>query len=81
MGMEQNNVQVGTTQGGPKVMTSAEVSRYLGVSLNTLQKWRTRNTGPRYMKYGDAKSATIRYDAEDVEKFRLAHTVPTTYGE
>lgn len=75
--MEPRPEEVGRDQVSPKLMTSKEVSEYLGVALNTLQKWRSRNTGPKYFKYGGANSAAIRYDKADVEKFRAAHTIPT----
>lgn len=77
MDMEQEYAEMGTDKVPRNVMTSAEVSAYLGVSMNTLQKWRTRNMGPKYIKYGNAKSATIRYDSKDVERFKTAHTVGT----
>lgn len=75
--MEHDSEQVGDNEIQSALMTSAEVSEYLGVSLNTLQKWRTRNRGPRYFKYGGANSAAVRYDKNDVEQFRIAHTIPT----
>lgn len=61
-----------------RLMSSAEVSAYLGISLNTLQKWRSRNMGPKYVKYGGANSSAIRYYQDDVEAFRKAHTIHTT---
>jgi uncharacterized protein YjcR len=79
--MEQEREQMGTDEVQPKMMTSAEVSEYLGVSLNTLQKWRSRNIGPKYVKYGGANSAAIRYYAEDLSKFKTAHTVRTRQGD
>lgn len=75
--MEQHPSEVGTEQIQPELMTSAEVGAYLGVTLNTLQKWRSRNRGPKYYKYGGANSAAVRYDKEDVERFRAASTIPT----
>lgn len=75
--MEQANEQMGDNQIQHELMTSAEVSEYLGVSLNLLQKWRSRNTGPKYFKYGGANNAAVRYDKKDVEAFRKAHTIPT----
>ena len=77
MGMEQHPSEVGTEQVQPELMTSAEVSEYLGVTLNTLQKWRSRKRGPKYFKYGGANSSAVRYDKKDVEHYRAAHTIPT----
>jgi len=75
--MEQHPSEVGAGEVQHELMTSAEVSAYLGVTLNTLQKWRSRNRGPKYFKYGGANSATIRYDKKDVETFRASHEIPT----
>lgn len=73
--MEQRQEPVGDNPIQHRLMSSAEVSAYLGISLNTLQKWRSRNIGPKYIKYGGANSSAIRYDQDDVEKFRKAHTI------
>lgn len=54
----------------PEMLTSREVAKLLGVSLNTLQKWRSRATGPKFFKFGGANSAAIRYDKADVLAFR-----------
>lgn len=58
-------------------MTSKEASDYLGISMNTLQKWRTRNYGPKYIKFGGANSAAVRYIRDDVIAFRDSHTIRT----
>ena len=75
--MEQHPSEVGAGEVQHELMTSAEVSAYLGVTLNTLQKWRSRNRGPKYFKYGGANCAAVRYDKKDVELYRTSHTIPT----
>lgn len=75
--MEQANEQMGDNEIQHQLMTTAEASSYLGVSLNLLQKWRSRNVGPKYFKYGGANSAAIRYDRADVEAYRRSHMIPT----
>lgn len=57
------------------MLTSAQVADLCGVSMNTLQKWRSRNMGPRYVKFGGSNAATIRYKRSDVELFLRARTV------
>lgn len=57
------------------MLTSKQTAELCGVKLNTLQKWRTRGTGPKYVKFGGANSAAIRYPREDVEAFIKARTV------
>lgn len=79
--MEPRDTSVDTNEVQPEMMSSAQVSAYLGVSINTLQKWRSRNTGPRYAKYGGANSASIRYYLEDVQKYKNAHTIRTRQGD
>lgn len=58
-----------------EMLTSKQVSELLGVKLNTLQKWRSRGTGPKYFKFGGSNSAAVRYDREDVERFLAARTM------
>lgn len=58
-----------------EMLTSAQVADICGVSLNTLQKWRSRNMGPRYIKFGGSNAATIRYKRSDVELFLSARTI------
>lgn len=79
--MELRPEPMGDDETEPELMSSAEASAYLGVAVNTLQKWRTRNVGPKYYKYGGANRAAVRYDKKDVEAFRLAHTIRTRQGD
>jgi len=58
-----------------EMLTSAQVAELCGVSMNTLQKWRSRNMGPRYVKFGGSNAATIRYKRTDVELFLRSRTV------
>lgn len=58
-----------------EMLTSAQVADLCGVSMNTLQKWRSRNMGPRYVKFGGSNAAAIRYRKSDVDLFLTARTV------
>ncbi len=78
MDMESIPTEMGLDELQPELMTSVDASKYLGISLNTLTKWRGRNIGPKYYKYGGASNAAVRYDKADVEDFRTAHGVRTT---
>lgn len=51
------------------MLSSKETAELCGVTLNTLQKWRTRQTGPRYYKFGGSNASAIRYKKADVELF------------
>jgi len=46
-----------------KVLTVKELSRYLGMSKETLRKYRMRGIGPVYIKLGQL----VRYRKEDVD--------------
>lgn len=57
------------------MLTSKEVAERLGITLNTLQKWRNRGVGPKYYKYGGANSAMVRYKESDVAAFMDARSI------
>ena len=57
------------------MLTSKQTAELCGVTLNTLQKWRTRGNGPKYVKFGGSNSAAVRYPRKDVEAFLQARTV------
>ena len=49
-------------------------AEYLGVSVRTLQAWRVRGGGPRYVKIGRA----VRYQRRELAAFQQSHTVSST---
>lgn len=49
--------------------STREVSRVLGVSAKTLQSWRVRGTGPRYVKF----EGVVRYIRADLDQWILDH--------
>lgn len=48
------------------LLDETEVAERLNVSIGTVQNWRTRREGPRYVKLG---KRAVRYRPEDVEAF------------
>jgi len=48
-----------------RLVTESDASECLGVSVRTLQKWRLRGDGPRFVKLGRA----VRYDGRDLEAY------------
>ena len=54
-----------TMQDDDKLLTAAEVSKYLGVTDYTLHVYRMRGTGPLYMKIGRC----VRYRVKDVREW------------
>jgi predicted DNA-binding transcriptional regulator AlpA len=47
----------------PRYLNTRDTSRFLGVSMRTLEKHRTYGTGPRYIKLG----GRIVYTIEDLQ--------------
>lgn len=47
------------------MMTTAKAAEYLGLSVNTLNRWRWDGRGPRYLKLGSA----VRYRLSDLDAF------------
>ena len=56
-----------------ELLKAPELSKTLGVPEGTLQDWRYRGIGPRYLKIGKH----VRYRAIDVEAWLDAQTVVT----
>lgn len=43
-----------------------QLSALIRVSMKTLQRWRIEGIGPRWRKYGTARTSAVRYDERDV---------------
>jgi len=54
-----------TALSGQHVVDTKQAARYLGLSPNTLEAWRSRGGGPRYVKYPRA----VRYRVTDLDAF------------
>lgn len=48
-----------------RLLNTDEASQILGLAKNTLERWRTFGTGPRYFRIG----RTIRYKLSDLESY------------
>ncbi len=48
-------------------------ARFLGLSTETLKKWRQRDLGPDYIQYGPG--GPVRYELNALMAFRAANTV------
>jgi predicted DNA-binding transcriptional regulator AlpA len=55
-------------------LNEAQVAEFLGVSVRTLQAWRVRGGGPRYVKIG----RSVRYQRRQLVAFQQSHTVSST---
>ena len=47
------------------LLTTPKAAEYLGLSRNTLNRWRWDGRGPRYLKLGSA----VRYRQSDLDAF------------
>ncbi|MCW9059723.1 MAG: helix-turn-helix domain-containing protein [Gammaproteobacteria bacterium] len=45
----------------PDLITNEEAADLLGIKPNTLEIWRTKGKGPKFVKMGEHKQAPIRY--------------------
>ena len=51
-----------------------QAAEFLGLSVRTLQAWRVRGGGPRYVKIG----RSVRYQRRELVSFQQSHTVDST---
>jgi predicted DNA-binding transcriptional regulator AlpA len=51
-----------------------QAADFLGISVRTLQAWRVRGGGPRYVKLG----RSVRYQHRELVSFQQSHTVGST---
>src|SRR5438034_358248 len=56
-----------------RAITEDEAADRLGLSVKTLQAWRYRRTGPRFVRFGRA----VRYIPSDLDAFIRASMVDT----
>jgi hypothetical protein len=50
-------------------------ARFVGVSADCLKKWRQRNKGPDFIRYG--RNGVVRYELDALMEFRDKHRVRT----
>jgi hypothetical protein len=55
-------------------LSENQAADFLGASVRTLQAWRVRGGGPRYLKIG----RSVRYQRRELMAFQKAHTVGLT---
>lgn len=63
-----------------EALNEESAAEFLGQSVRTLQKWRYQGIGPRYLKYGTGRPASVRYLRSDLEAFRTASLVDPSQG-
>jgi excisionase family DNA binding protein len=59
------------------LLSTDQVAEYLGIAVNTLEKWRVQGKGPAYHKLG----VFIRYRKSDVDAWIDRQRINTTEDE
>ena len=50
-----------------QLLTPQQVSDLLQINVGTLENWRLRNHGPKFLKLGGQPKSPVRYRLQDVE--------------
>jgi hypothetical protein len=74
MTMQHDSTKAST----PRLYSPREAAEFLGVSVDTLARWRVLGSGPAFVKFSPAKQAIVRYRREDLERFVGAHVHTST---
>jgi excisionase family DNA binding protein len=61
----------------PPAITEREAAERLQMSQRTLQAWRTRGEGPRFLKLG----RSVRYTEQELDSWMAARTMANTCYE
>lgn len=61
-----------------KLLTNAEAAAMLGLQPTTLEIWRTRGKGPKFVKLGCSKQAPIRYNEQEIQSWLEAQCFNST---
>jgi hypothetical protein len=52
-----------------QLLTPQQVSDLLQITVGTLENWRLKNHGPKFLKLGGQHRSPVRYRLQDVEDF------------
>jgi len=58
-----------------KYLSTTEAAKYLNISRDLLQKYRTQGIGIPYIKLGDSVSSLIRYDIKDLDNYLMSKKI------
>jgi len=61
-----------------EALSSAQTAAMIGVRPNTLEVWRYKGKGPRFVKQGTAKQAGVVYRRSEVERWLAERTFTST---
>lgn len=52
-----------------RFLTRKQAAELTGFKQQTLEKWATTDKGPKFFKYGNGRSARVRYALSDLLEF------------
>lgn len=58
-----------------ELLSTPQLAEKLGLTPNTLEKWRLRGEGPAYLRVGESQ---VRYDSRDVDAWLDTRRVTST---
>src|SRR5438552_112947 len=61
-----------------ETLSSAQVAAMLGIKPTTLEIWRHKGKGPRFVKLGPAKQAGVVYSRSEVQHWMQERTFTST---
>ena len=59
----------------PVFLKTQEFAKYIGVDASTVYKWRSRGTGPKYIK---TTHSTLRYRLDDINEWMQSRELTST---
>jgi predicted DNA-binding transcriptional regulator AlpA len=65
----------------PSMLTSPQAAGFLGISPQTLRKWRCDGTGPRFVRLGTGRRSRAAYRLEDLQAWLEARSFTSTAEE
>ena len=58
-----------------QLLSTSDAAHHLGLSIDTLKRWRKIKTGPRFVRIG---KKTVRYKLDELETFLRSKTEVTS---
>ena len=63
------------------LMNTEDAATYLSLGKSTLDIWRGKGTGPRYVRLGDTEHSKVAYRREDLDRWLAEHVEDPTVAK
>lgn len=60
------------------MLNNTEAAAMIGCTPKTLNFWRHKGRGPKFVKFGTQRNAGVRYDPADIEAWKAERTFAST---